>query len=316
LTRRLLDFSHQDEPRGLEVFDMVRWLERNRETFELTLPATITLGRDFKVTEAWIKGNAHEIQQILMNLINNARDALAATPNPRIDLSVAMGTRPDSSSEGDAVVVTVVDNGPGVPEALRDKVLAPFFTTKPSGVGTGLGLAIARDLAARVGGSLRLIPTAVGARFDVELPRVPKPRAEEARDTSPPPEGPAPLGDGEVILLVDDNEVLRKALAAMLLASGYRVHEAADGVAALATFEQLEGRIDVVLSDLHMPNMNGAELIERLRERREELPVMLMSGGSSGPDGPGTSIPRCHILQKPLTFEQLNAALQNALRGG
>ena len=179
------------------------------------------------------------------------------------------------SSDGEAprAWIAVEDTGSGMPEEVRSRVFEPFFTTKERGQGTGLGLSIVHGIVADHGGTIEVSSSPeAGTSFRIEFPRCApaSPRAAQR--------GPAPGhgGRGETVLVVEDNAPVRATLTQVLEKAGYRVLAADRGALALAVFER--EAVDLVLLDIDLPGMSGTVCLERLRERRRDLPCILMSG--------------------------------------
>jgi CheY-like chemotaxis protein len=236
---------------------------------------------------------------VLVNLLSNAIDAMRAVPPPR-RLTVETGRRDDH------VAVTVADTGPGIAPGLEGRIFLPFVTTKGT-EGTGLGLYISRQIARDAGGDLTLEPAdGHGARFVLRLPAAPAPAGEP-----PPVQAPAdarsdaaPLG-GLRILLVDDEAVVRRPVARYLARRGARVTEAADGYEALACLERAE--VDVVLTDLRMPVMDGPELYRRLSTERPALARhgVFFYGDLRPLDGGEAPVPAERVLLKPVDLREV-----------
>jgi signal transduction histidine kinase/CheY-like chemotaxis protein len=277
-----------------------------------------------------VQGDPIRLEQVLVNLLSNAIDAMRAVPAPR-RLVV------DTWVEDEAVFVAVQDSGRGVPAELAKRLFLPFATTKGRR-GTGLGLYVSRQLIRESGGELSLVSNpGEGARFVFHLPAAPaepaaspRPAARlpspQARVASPAPPSaataPAPATSGIVdstaggtlegirVLLVDDEEVIRRPLARFLERRGAKVVEAADGEEALATIERVEP--DVILADLRMPRLGGAELHDHLRRSRPALAerVLFLSGDLSQLDDAGAhGVTPARVLAKPVELRELEKRL-------
>lgn len=207
-------------------------------------------------------GDADQLHQVLANLITNARQALEHRPGPR-HLRIA------ARAAGGAVEVSVADNGPGVPAAVRGRIFDPFFTTKPVGAGTGIGLAVSRGIAEAHGGSLELDEGAErdGARFVLRLPRAGAAGAA-AGEPDPAPAGGAPAGP-RAALIVDDEPEVAGALARMLALLGFRCDLAATGREAVRLLSSRD--YNAVLCDLRMPEMDGPAFYGWLEANRAHL---------------------------------------------
>jgi two-component system NtrC family sensor kinase len=251
IVRNLLGFARKQEHR------------RQRASLRPLLESTLTLLRNQLMAdrveltlnvEGELPGppiNANQIQQVFVNLINNASQAIASTGRPGEIIITA-------HSEPEWIVVEVTDTGPGMPEALAAQVFEPFFTTKPEGQGTGLGLNICQGIVKEHGGriTLRTAP-GQGATFRVELPLTPIPEEEARRETGDHGQSPAIR-----ILLIDDEPHILHYLRTTLEAWGHTVESADDGQAGLELAAQ--GGFDLIISDLRMPRLGGQEFYEEL----------------------------------------------------
>jgi signal transduction histidine kinase len=264
----------------------------------------ITVGGHLDPAVPPVRCDAVALEQVFVNLLSNAIDALRAIAPPR-RLTV------DASLSDAMVVVAVADNGPGVSPDLVPRLFRPFATTKGQR-GTGLGLYVSRQLARETGGELVLASEpGGGARFVVTIPAA----AMETQSPMAPPTGalaeataPAPPRRlaGVRVLLVDDEEAVRRPMARFLSRRGAEVHEAGDGLAALALLERLEA--DVILADLRMPRMNGSALLAALAGTRPDLAarVLFLSGDVSQlEDGSVGPVPRERVLVKPVELAEL-----------
>ena len=263
-----------------------------------------------------IVGDANRLEQVLVNLLSNALDALRSVkpPPPRrliVDSFV--------NEAGDRVCVTVSDNGPGVSAEIAQRLFRPFASTKGRR-GTGLGLYISRQLVREAEGELELVPYADrGARFLLWLPCAPDAvLAATIRTpilTAPPKVTKSSL-TGIRVLLIDDEEPIRRPMARFLGKRGAEVSEAGDGVAAL---ERIRSGLEpqVILADLRMPRMDGAEFYERLLEEQPRLAerVLFLSGDITHLAGRGLAdVPRDRVLVKPVELAELERRIGDFLR--
>ena len=264
-----------------------------------------------------VVGDANRLEQVVVNLLSNAIDALRTVKPPRrltVDSSVTEG--------GDRVCVTVTDNGPGVSAEIIQRLFRPFASTKGRR-GTGLGLYISRQLVREAEGELELVAHAErGARFRVWLPCAPgtvpvvPARSAPAPAPAPPAQATKASLAGIRVLLVDDEELIRRPMARFLGKRGAEVTEAGDGAAAL---ERIRGGLEpqVILADLRMPRMDGAEFYERLLEEQPRLAerVLFLSGDITHLAGRGLSdVPRDRVLVKPVELAELERRIGDFLR--
>jgi CheY-like chemotaxis protein len=242
------------------------------------------------------------VEQILLNLVVNARDAMP--DGGSIDIRVHPCADATDAQPGEWVVLSVADEGRGMDATVLQRAFDPFFTTKPDGVGTGLGLATVRSIAMRAGGRVTATSTpGAGSLFHVYLPVTTEPAGLPVT-----PDPPAPRGAR--ILLVEDQESLRALLREVLEEHGYRVLDAPDAESALATAANTPG-IDVVVTDIVLPGMNGYALARQLASRRHATTFIYMSGYSGDAAAPGGGAPPPgRFLQKPFEPECLLLALR------
>jgi CheY-like chemotaxis protein len=205
------------------------------------------------------------------------------------------------------VLLSVRDRGAGMAPEVLDRAFEPFFTTKAPGEGTGLGLATVYGVVQQNRGAVRLLSApGEGTTVEVYLP------ASDQRPDGPPHPGQAPDRGTERIVVVEDEEWLRRVVARMLGEHGYDVIEAADGTAALLAIEEAGGSVDLVLTDVTMPGMSGPEVVQELRARYDRtVPVLFMSGyASASADLRGEP-----LLSKPFTEQELFEAVRSVLDG-
>src|SRR6059036_1974714 len=277
-----------------------------RRTFALrsyhlsTLNIAVSLDLDPGEPKIW--ADASELQQMILNLLINAEQALVTVDGPR---TIVVRTRAD---EGEARL-EIADSGPGIPADIRSKIFDPFFTTKPEGVGTGLGLSICYGIAREHGGRIWVeSEPGQGARFAVTLPR--DPREESRHEPTVPPRAAAAGGD-LTVLVVDDEIALRNALLRFLARRGIRGEGVSDGAEALRVLQQRN--FDVIISDVRMPGMSGREFLERLgRDRPDLVPrVVLSTGDTFAPDTAAllkeSGVP---TVTKPFDFAMLERVLR------
>ncbi|HKQ60069.1 MAG TPA: response regulator [Candidatus Polarisedimenticolaceae bacterium] len=279
LTRQLLAFSRQQvlAPRVLDLNELVAGIEKMLrrllgEDIQLVSTLAPQLGR--------VKADPGQLEQVVVNLAVNARDAMPDGGMLFIETSNRT-LEPGSAGDGGAVppgsyvVLKISDTGHGMDEKTQARIFEPFFTTKEAGKGTGLGLATVYGIVQQSGGfiGLRSEP-GKGATFTVHLPRV-----EQAVEALPAAAAPAANPTGtETVLLVEDEEGVRTLARAALAQSGYRVLEAANGGEALLLCERHASEIHLMVTDVVMPGMGGPELVRRLATLRPKMKVLFMSG--------------------------------------
>jgi len=315
LTRKMLVFAHR-EPGRQVVVDLNEVVRRAEVLIEPSLGERVTRTTDLTPGPALVVGDPLQLEQVVINLALNARDAMRsgrgrlriATSVVHVDEDSAM-RRGVTLAAGEYVVMSVTDDGSGMDEQTLAHALEPFFTTKPTGQGTGLGLAMVYGVAASAGGTVlvRSLPD-VGTTVDLYLPVV-----EGAPETEPV-RRPAPLdGQGELVLVVEDAPELRALVVAVLSRAGYRVISHADPVQALAA--AMPRTPDLLVSDVVMPGMDGPSLAAELRGRHPGLRVLLMSGYSPehALGGAASSDP---LLPKPFVAEDLLHAVRDVLDEG
>ncbi len=278
-----------------------------------TLPRRIRIETDIAPDAGSLVADPTQLHQVIVNLCVNARDAMPHGGLLRLAVSrVPAGgwMRPAGDAGGEAVRIVVEDTGTGIAPEVIDRIFDPFFSTKPTGSGTGLGLSTSLGIVRSHGGRIDVSSTpGHGSRFEVYLP--------VASDVVPPVapstgQASATRGHGTV-LLVDDEPDLRLMARRALERSGYRVIEAANGEEALALFDRHRGDITVVLTDMMMPGMDGADLVRGLRGRAAAVPIVGMSGlGRSERLTDADSALLTGFLHKPFTPDTLRRALEQA----
>jgi signal transduction histidine kinase/DNA-binding LacI/PurR family transcriptional regulator len=314
LTDQLLAFTRQREPhpRRLDLNQAVTNVQGLlRRLIGEDIELTSTLPDD--VVPVW--ADAGQLEQIIVNLAANARDAMPQggtlhieTRNVRLD-GGHLGRLVDVPA-GDYVLLRMRDTGIGMDEAVQANVFEPFFTTKPPGSGTGLGLATVFGIVARSGGQLDLTSApGAGTTIDVYLPRAP---ADVETVAQPPTE--APDGGSETILLVEDDERVRAVTRRSLSRYGYAVLEAGDGHEALLVAKGFPGRVDLVITDVVMPRLGGPQFVKQLEEVRPGCTVLYISGYTDGYVGrerlAGATVA---LLKKPFTEDNLLRRVRSLL---
>jgi PAS domain S-box-containing protein len=315
LTRQLLAFARNQllSPKSVSLNQIVSSMET---MLRRLMPENIAVITELASGLGAAMADTGQIEQVLMNLVVNARDAmpeggkiLIETAN--VDVESATGERDQGVGPGAYVTLSVTDTGIGMDERTRALIFEPFFTTKEFGKGTGLGLATVYGIVKQSGGAIAVrSQPGEGSSFTVYLPRL----AGEAKwgITVPAAERSKP-GQG-TILLVEDQDAVRNLISRVLLGSGYRVIEADSGPQALALSDSQVGAIDLLITDVVMPGMSGRELAGRLNARRGPVRVLFISGyAPKGDVQPGLLGPGEGFLQKPFTPAQITVRVAEIL---
>jgi PAS domain S-box-containing protein len=321
IVKQLLGFGRGTE--GLKGLLQIKHLVR-----EMVRMVTETFPRSIRVEQncpdgLWsVSADPTQIQQVLLNLCVNARDAmpngghlkLSAT-NVMLDESY-VSMYPEASV-GPHVLIQIADTGTGISDAVRARIFDPFFTTKNADKGTGLGLTTVLGIVKDHHGFIIVKSKAgEGTTFCVYLPA--KPDAQTVSDVEHR-HAAIPRGSGQLVLVVDDESVIRDVIDRTLRSQGYQVLLASEGIEALQQFTQAQGAVDVVVTDMMMPLMDGLTLCRTLRRLSPATPIILTTGAGFGEDNQdvGLAIEELglkHLLQKPHTTEELLKLLHEALR--
>ena len=316
LTQQLLAFSRKQmlQPRVLDLNSVVRDAE---QILRRLIGENIGMAVTLDPALGQVRADPGQLAQVLMNLVVNARDAMPHGGQIGIESTNREYTAAETRAhrglrEGRYIALQVKDTGIGMDEDTKTRIFEPFFTTKPPGQGTGLGLSTVYGIVKQSGGYIAVdTATGSGTTFTILLPRVFE--ATEPLPVPPPPETTATGGRGTV-LLVEDEAAVREATKRMLRKYGFTVIEAKHGQDALLLWEK-EGRsVDVVLTDVVMPAMGGAELARTLRVQRPDLRVVFMSGYTQGTlELSSMDEAATRFLPKPFTADQLVGTLRELI---
>jgi PAS domain S-box-containing protein len=318
LTRQLLAFSRQQvlEPVVVNPAALISEFQRMLlrvigDDIELRLVCPPGIGN--------IRVDPGQLEQVLLNLVVNARDAmpnggtvLIALSNEDVDASGSPG--PDAPAPGSYVAIAVGDTGEGIAPDAMNLIFEPFFTTKAPGKGTGLGLSTVYGIIAQSGGHIRVASElGSGTTFTIHLPRSDKP--EPAPAPLPMADLRSPTGT-ETILLVEDDGLLRPVTRMLLERLGYTVLVGENAAQAIGLSAAHRGPIDLLLTDVLMPGMSGRELAQVLAETRPEMPVLFVSGYTEEiVSEHGRLDSDCELLPKPYTVETLGRRIRDVLGG-
>jgi CheY-like chemotaxis protein len=277
--QQVLDFSRQS-PLETRPIDLKSLVEETLYVLGRVMPESVDILWEAPPDDYVLKADPSRIHQVIMNLALNARDAMPKGGELRIALSrltlAENETRPVAGmAEGDWISLTVEDTGTGMSDKALEHLFEPFFTTKAQGEGTGLGLAQVYGIIEQHEGHISVdTERGKGTRFDIYLP---------AHDGHLPKEGASrrsesmPRGAGETVLVVEDEDGVREACSKALRALGYRTLLVRDGRQALQTIQN-GAQVDLVLTDVVMPNMDGLDLMQKLKSVAPSLPVVVMTG--------------------------------------
>src|SRR6266536_1597445 len=315
LTRQLLAFARQEviQPRVLNLNDMVTSVE---QLLLRTLGEHVELIIDLSDDLGPVLADAGQIEQVLVNLAVNARDAMRGggkltiqTANACIDEAAADQA---ALAPGNYVTVKVSDTGTGIPKEIIDRVFEPFFTTKQKGEGSGLGLATVYGIITQAHGHLRIYSEpGVGTVVTALLPVTDRAAAAGAPSAAEPQRG-----NGETVLVVEDEDAMREVTRRILARNGYEVVAVAGGQEALRTLTGRLEHIDVLLTDVIMPQMQGKELADKVRVLHPEVRVVFMSGYTEGVlSAQGVLEPGIDLIEKPFSETTVLSKLREVLSG-
>ena len=318
LVRQLLAFSRRQtlRPQTLQLGDVLSELQMLlRRLVGETIDLEVVHGRDLWL----VKADLNQFEQVIVNLVVNARDAMSEggritlrTRNVPAAECAAFNEKP--LVPADYVLVEVQDTGHGIPADVRDKIFEPFFTTKEVGKGTGLGLSMVYGIVKQTGGYVFVdSEPGAGATFKILLPR----HSPETVVETPKPEIAKPTADltGQgAILLVEDEEAVRAFASRALVSRGYTVLEAESGLDALRVVENAGGKIDLIVSDVIMPEMDGPTMLTELRKRGLTAKIIFVSGYAD--DAFAKNLPAgqdFQFLPKPFSLKQLIETVKGAM---
>ncbi|TAK73643.1 MAG: PAS domain S-box protein [Aquabacterium sp.] len=319
LTHRLLAFSRRQplDPRPVKANPLVHSMEDLlRRTLGEHVALELVLAAGLWVTLC----DPNQLENAILNLAINARDAMPQggrltieTCNTHLDSAYALshgGLEP-----GQYVCISVTDTGVGMTADVVERAFDPFFTTKPMGQGTGLGLSMIYGFARQSEGACRIYSEpGRGTTVKLYLPRNHAGEAVEAQTAERP--AAQPVEASEVVLVVEDEEIVRALILEVLAELGYRALEAADGPSGLALLEA-EGRIDLLVTDIGLPGLNGRQMVDAARHRRPDLQVLFMTGyAENAAIANGFLEPGMAMITKPFSMDTLAARMQDMIGSG
>jgi len=317
LTGQLLAFSRRQvlQPSLLDVNGVISGMDR---LLRRLIPEDVEIRTELEPESGMVRADRTSLEQVVLNLAINAGDAMPdggrlTIRTARLDAGPAGSIGEQETRPCSWVRISVEDTGVGIDESIRDQIFEPFFTTKDPSRGTGLGLATVYSAVRQCGGRIEVTSeVGAGSCFDVIVPAVEAPLAprERAGLTSEPTAG------SEVILLVEDDPSVQDLLRGFLEDLGYSVLAADNGCSGLELVRRHEHRIDLVVTDVVMPRMNGIELARQLRDEQPGLKVVLMSGYTrdrSRLEEESLLSPTCVFLQKPFSTKTLGRTVRSLL---
>jgi PAS domain S-box-containing protein len=315
LTSQLLAFSRQQVLR-LEVIDVNNLVRGVEDMVQRLIGEDVTIDAHLADTLAYVKADAAQLEQVIVNLASNARDAMPGggcitITTTNMTLEAAPGIDDEPVEPGHYVVLQVGDTGTGMDERTRARIFEPFFTSKEQGKGTGLGLATVYGTVKQLGGHISVdSELGEGTRFSIFLPRT----DEMLQGVAAPAEKPIVPKGTEMVLLVEDEDAVRGYVRTVLRRAGYQVVEAPDSSVALELTEGLDTAVDLLVTDIIMPGMSGTELAAELKRRHAGLPVVYISGyGSANVEDRGMDTAGDALLEKPFGPDALLNAVRAAL---
>jgi hypothetical protein len=308
LTRQLLAFGRRLvlEPHLISLAEVVRGMQK---LLAHTMPVDIVVAIELAEGVAPVVADPAQIEDVILNLALNSRDALEVGGTVTLSVDEASVTGAEEGiapplPPGRYVTLSVTDDGPGIAEDVRPHIFEPFFTTKQDGIGTGLGLSTVYGIVAQSGGGMEVsAPESGGARFTIYLPEATGP----IKDGSWGPAAESLAGGSETILLVEDEAPVRELVRRVLESVGYVVLSAALPSEAERLLDETPN-VDLLLTDIVMPEMSGYDLAERVSERRPEMRRLFISGYA-----PRAQRVKGPLLKKPFAPEQLARAVRAAL---
>ena len=318
MVQQLLTFARKDTV-VMTIFALNEFLQESSRLIKTSVPANIHHCLNVCKDKLIIKGNETQLQQLIINLINNAKDAVAMVDEPQISCTLTSYTATPSffkkhpeQKHQQFAKLTIEDNGCGISEDNLEHIFEPFFTTKEVGEGTGLGLSMLFGAMQTHEGTIEVESQLNhGTAFHLYFPLTTE---EENRNRAPKSKKSDEKYE-ETILLVDDETSVRQTAAEVLHSMGYQVLEASNGQQALQIFNKQSGQIDLILTDVVMPKMGGHELFAKIRETNHNVPIILVTGyDRSHILKSNIRMENFEVIHKPFNYDVLSEHIQKLLK--
>ena len=307
VTRSLLTFAHKAISTK-EPVELSRLIRDSLSMLRRLLPASIEIVEQLPADQSvWGNVDATQMQQVLMNLVVNARDAMDGNGELRIGMrtesyEMPQGTQPDQNSNSDQAIWVIEDTGQGMDQDTLDRIFEPFFTTKSREHGTGLGLSVVHGIVTDHGGQIEVkSQPGQGTRFTIRFPTCEPPQESAHHLTKKQPD----IRNDEQILLAEDNEYVRDVMVTALESEGYEVVIAVDGKDAMRVFHANKDSMNLAILDLDMPKESGQTCLEKIKKHRADMPVIMITGNIDLllPRPPGEE--KVPVLTKPFLMTEL-----------
>ncbi|MBI3189101.1 MAG: response regulator, partial [Ignavibacteriales bacterium] len=317
LTRQLLTFARKNNP-YVRIIDVNEVIDETRRLFEPTIPKSIVIRTVLSPEPVYIEADEGQIQQALLNLCLNARDAmpnggmLTVTCKP-VFINEEVVQQFDDAKTGHYIMLTIVDSGVGIPSNVMGKIFEPFFTTKEQGKGTGLGLAVVYGVVRGHNGYIN-VDSEVGAGtvFTIYLPRV----MDGKQLPKSKPTSAELVGGTEHILMIEDEATVGEIGVDILRDLGYNVQIARNGMEAIQMLAETHETYHLVVLDMNMPKLGGRSTFEYLRKHHPEVKILVCSGYSAQMLDDGKFISSIHgFIQKPYEIDDFAGTIRSMLDG-
>ncbi len=307
LIKQLLSFSRQESSDKKQVL-LASFMKETSKLIEVSIPDNIKYSVDFsKADQLAVSADVIQLQQVITNIVNNARDAMSTTEQGSIQLSMykkqhsdvqrSILSHLDICSEDDVCVISIEDTGTGIPKENIEKIFEPFFSTKALDKGTGLGLAMSYGIIKQHGGYIHVDSVVgKGTKFEIYLPAVDGKEDLVELDSS----AVILNGIGRTVMIVDDNMPLRLSIKEMMEGFGFKVIQACDGSQAIELYKEYEKDIDFILMDIVMPNLGGIAAAKKIRESHASIPIIFLTAYDPNESMEDVAwMPKSEMLTKP-----------------